>query len=105
MKRQNILLSVILIASSVFSVQGVAKADYVDDVINNTNRLTSDYTTYEREVLQPAIQQRVQYLQVLANLCYQGDATACYEYDAAFAAEYERLSNANDYMRTRQNPY
>lgn len=105
MKRTSILFSALLIASSFAGFQTAAKADYTSDVINGTNELTSDLNSYYNNVLTPAMWQRYYYLQALANLCYQGDVAACYEYNSATQAEYQRLSDAVNYMRTRQNPY
>lgn len=105
MKRKSILFSTALIATSIIGFQGTAKADYINDVINDTNALTSDVNSYYTNVLTPAVEQRYYYLQALANLCYQGNASACYEYDSATASEHRRLSNAVEQMRNRANPY
>jgi len=87
------------------SLQSIAKADYVSDIINETDQITREANSYYNNVLTPAMWQRYYYLQSLASLCYQGDTTACYEYNSATQAEYQRLSNAVNYMRTRENPY
>lgn len=94
MQHIKFLLPVLVIASSIGSFQGLAKAQSTQDIIND---ITGEISSIEQEfsdVMQDVNAQKVQRENNLISLCGQGYGWACVEYDQMLEAEGARLDRA-----------
>jgi len=101
MKYIKFFLPALVIVSAAGALQGMAKAQSTQDIIDQTNAISGSIYRQNETVMDYAIRQEAQRRSNLLNLCWQGYGWACDEYDQTMEAEGARLDRAIQNQRER----
>jgi hypothetical protein len=93
MKFNTLIITAIVSLTSLSAILP-AKADYVRDELNRTNRLINEAGKFNSNVLQPAVRRNEIYLNNLYNACLRGNSVACNQHLRAQKRIGNRLNRA-----------